>query len=127
MTLRSYYRRKPAAVREAEERSLPIYVIKANTGYQMEQALLQFRGGNRSVRQDPIAEVYRETEDAIARVIEEGRPVELEPANSYVRRIQHELAGRYNLESKSSGKEPQRRVTVLPAGAPTSAFSRRGG
>ncbi|MEX1102790.1 MAG: R3H domain-containing nucleic acid-binding protein, partial [Dehalococcoidia bacterium] len=127
MTLRSYYRRKPAAVRDAEERSLPIYVIKANTGYQMEQALLQFRGGNRSVRQDPMTEVYKEAEDAIARVIEEGRPVELEPANSYVRRIQHELAGRYNLESKSSGKEPQRRVTVLPAGAPTAAFSRRGG
>ena len=126
MTLRSYYRRKPSAVREAEERSLPIYVIKANTGYQMEQALLQFRGGARNVRQDPIADVYRETEDAIARVIEEGRPVELEPANSYVRRIQHELAGRYNLESKSSGKEPQRRVTVLPAGGATASF-RRGG
>jgi hypothetical protein len=43
-----------------------------------------------------------------------------------VRRIQHELAGRYNLESKSPGKEPQRRVTLLPAGAPTAAF-RRGG
>ncbi len=129
MTLRSYYRRKPAAVREAEERSLPIYVIKANTGYQMEQALLQFRGngGNgRNVRQDPIVEVYKETEDAIARVIEEGRPVELEPANSYVRRIQHELAGRYNLESKSTGKEPQRRVTVLPTGGVTASF-RRGG
>jgi stage III sporulation protein SpoIIIAA len=126
MTLRSYYRRKPTAVREAEERSLPIYVIKANTGYQMEQALLQFRGGNSSVRQDPMTEVYKEAEDAIARVIEEGRPVELEPANSYVRRIQHELAGRYNLESKSSGKEPQRRVTLLPAGAPAAAF-RRGG
>ena len=124
MTLRSYYRRKPTAVREAEERSLPIYVIKANTGYQMEQALLQFRGGNRSVRQDPMTEVYKEAEDAIARVIEEGRPVELEPANSYVRRIQHELAGRYNLESKSTGKEPQRRVTVLPAGAASPAFRR---
>ena len=127
MTLRSYYRRKPSVIREAEERSLPIYVIKANTGYQMEQALLQFRPGERGgVRRDPIAEVYRETEDAIARVIEEGRPIELEPANSYVRRIQHELAGRYNLESKSSGKEPQRRVTLLPAGGATTMF-RRGG
>ena len=128
MTLRSYYRRKPSAVREAEERSLPIYVIKANTGYQMEQALLQFLGNNggRNVRQYQITEVYKETEDAIARVIEEGRPVELEPANSYVRRIQHELAGRYNLESKSTGKEPQRRVTVLPTCGATSSF-RRGG
>ena len=39
-----------------------------------------------------MTEVYRETEDAIARVIEEGRPVELEPANSYIRRVQHQPA-----------------------------------
>jgi hypothetical protein len=117
MTLRSYYRSKPPAIREAEERSLPIYVIKSNSGYQMEQALLQFRGGERGgVRRDPIAEMYRETEDAIARVMEEGRPIELPPANSYVRRLQHQMAMRYNLDSRSSGKEPFRRVRILPLG-----------
>src|SRR6185312_12052821 len=42
ITLRSYYRSKPPSLREAEERSIPIYVIKSNTAYQMEQALLQF-------------------------------------------------------------------------------------
>jgi stage III sporulation protein SpoIIIAA len=118
MTLRSYYRSKPPPLREAEERSIPIYVLKANTGFQIEQALLQFRGGDRGVRRDPMAEVFRETEDAIAKVIEEGRPIELAPANSYVRRVQHQLATRYNLESKSAGKEPLRRVKILPfAGA----------
>ena len=63
-----------------------------------------------------MAEVFRETEDAIARVMEEGRPIELPPANSYVRRVQHQLATRYNLESRSSGKEPNRRVRILPGG-----------
>jgi hypothetical protein len=115
ITMRSYYRRKPPALRDAEERNLPIYVIKSNTAYQIEQVLLQFRGGERSVRRDPMVEVFRVTEDAIAKVIDEGRPIELEPANSYVRRVQHELAGRYNLESKSSGKEPLRRVRILPS------------
>ena len=120
VTLRTYYRRKPAAVREAEERSIPIYVIKSNTAHQMEQVLLQFRGGERSVRRDPMLEVYRQTEDAIAKVMEEGRPLELAPANSYVRRLQHEIVGRYSLESKSSGKEPFRRVKILPfAAAPS--------
>jgi hypothetical protein len=129
MTLRSYYRSKPPAIREAEERSLPIYVIKANTGFQMEQALLQFRpsaNGERGVRRDPMAEVYRETEDAIARVMEEGRAIELPPANSYVRRLQHQMAMRYNLESRSSGKEPFRRVRLMPFAGVGTGFERSG-
>jgi hypothetical protein len=120
VTLRSYYRSKPVPIREAEERSLPIYVVKSNTAYQLEQVLMQFRdngdGRPGGPRRDPMVEVYRETEDAIARVMQEGRPIELAPANSYVRRIQHQIATRYNLDSRSAGKEPQRRVKILPFG-----------
>ncbi|HXU23973.1 MAG TPA: R3H domain-containing nucleic acid-binding protein [Tepidiformaceae bacterium] len=120
VTMRTYYRRKPPALREAEERSVPIYVVKSNTAYQLEQVLLQFRPDSNGVRngprRDPMVEVFRETEDAIARVMEQGRPIELPPANSYVRRVQHQIATRYNLDSKSSGKEPQRRVRILPLG-----------
>ena len=115
ITLRTYLRRKPPALREAEERSLPVYVIKSNTEDQIEQVLLQFSpGAERGVRRDPMVDVSRETEDATTRVIDEGRPVELPPANSYVRRVQHQLATRYNLESRSAGKEPNRRVQILP-------------
>ena len=120
ITMRSYYRSKPAAVREAEERNLPMYVVKSNSVFQLEQVMLQLRpggngaGGGRGVRRDPMVDVFRETEEAIARVIAEGRPIELAPANSYVRRVQHQLATRYNLDSRSSGKEPQRRVRILP-------------
>ena len=113
ITLRHSYRKKPAPVREAEERSLPIYVIKSNTLFQLEQALLQFRRGGRE-RRDPVAEAHREAEDAIARVLSDGRPLELAPANSYIRRVQHELAGRFNLDSESRGSEPKRRVRILP-------------
>jgi stage III sporulation protein SpoIIIAA len=120
VTLRSYYRSKPMPIREAEERSLPIYVVKSNTAYQLEQVLTQFRdngdGFPGGPRRDPMVEVYKETEDAIARVMQEGRPIELAPANSYVRRIQHQIATRYNLDSRSAGKEPQRRVRILPFG-----------
>ena len=118
LTLRSYYRAKPAALRDAEERNIPLYVVKSNSQFQLEQVLLQFRpdggDGGRGPRKDPMVEVFRETEDAIAKVIEEGRPVELPPANSYVRRVQHQLATRYNLDSTSSGKDPLRRVKILP-------------
>ncbi len=118
LTLRSYYRAKPAVLRDAEERNIPLYVVKSNSQFQLEQVLLQFRpdGGDsgRGPRKDPMVEVFRETEDAIAKVIEEGRPVELPPANSYVRRVQHQLATRYNLDSSSTGKDPLRRVKILP-------------
>ncbi|MCA9854625.1 MAG: AAA family ATPase, partial [Dehalococcoidia bacterium] len=114
ITMRTYYRRKPQALRDAEERNLPIYVIKSNTLFQMEQVVLQFRNGRTDVREDEMVEVYREAETAVARVLDEGRPVELRPQNSYIRKVQHEIAGRYNLDSRSAGKEPNRRVRILP-------------
>ncbi|GAB4323486.1 MAG: AAA family ATPase [Dehalococcoidia bacterium] len=112
ITLRHAYRKKPPVIREAEERSLPIYVIKSNTLFQIEQVLLQFRTGG--VRRDPLADVYRSTEEAIAEVMASGRSMELAPANSYIRKVQHEIAARYNLDSVSSGKDPYRRVRILP-------------
>ena len=132
ITLRSYIRRKPQALRDAEERNLPVYVMKSNTAFQIEQVLLQFRGPNgdgspadfNPVRRDPLSEIYRVTEEAIQRVMHEGRPIELEPANSFVRRVQHQIAERYNLESRSSGKEPMRRVRILPF-PPAAATARR--
>lgn len=129
ITLRPHYRSRGAAIREAEERALPIYVIKNNTVYQMEQALLQFRPSALdpapAVRRDPLTEAFQTTEDAIARVIDEGVPVELPAANSYIRRVQHQIAGRYNLDSRSSGREPNRRVKILPAGAAPGPILRR--
>ncbi|MGE0572899.1 MAG: R3H domain-containing nucleic acid-binding protein [Dehalococcoidia bacterium] len=127
LILRSQYRAKPAAVREAEERSLPIYVLKNGAQFQIEQMLLQLRGGAAAPAQsrpDPVAAAFRETEDAIAQVMDNGQPIELSPANAYVRRLQHEMANRFNLESRSAGREPFRRVKILPVGVPGGPFAR---
>jgi predicted RNA-binding protein Jag len=56
----------------------------------------------------------QETEDAISSVLEQSRPIELSPQSSYVRRLQHQLAERYNLGSRSLGREPYRRVQIFP-------------
>jgi predicted RNA-binding protein Jag len=58
-----------------------------------------------------------EAEDAITRVIEGAPPVELTPQGSHVRRLQHELAERYNVASRSRGREPNRRVEIFRVGA----------
>jgi stage III sporulation protein SpoIIIAA len=112
ITDRSYYRRKPQALREAESRGVPIYVLKSNTLLQMQQALISMNGS--SGRADPVMDAMSEAEDAIHAAMSQERPVELTPQNAYIRRLQHELAQRFNLDSTSRGKEPQRRVRILP-------------
>ena len=42
------------------------------------------------------------------------RPMELSPQNAYIRRLQHQMAERNNLMSRSRGAEPNRRVELLP-------------
>ncbi len=116
MTLRSYFRRKPQALRDAESRGIPIYVLKANTVVQMEQGLLSMQhriepGANGSA---PVAHALRETEDAITGMLNRSEhSVELSPQNAYIRRLQHQMAQRYNLTSRSEGQEPYRRVRIF--------------
>jgi stage III sporulation protein SpoIIIAA len=115
LTLRPYYRRKPQAVRDAEARNLPIYVLKSNTVAQMEQCLAGIRE-NDGHQADPVTSAMRETEDAITEVMSRDQSIELAPQNSYIRRLQHQMAQRYNLGSRSRGREPYRRVQIFRDG-----------
>jgi hypothetical protein len=115
MTLRSEYRQKPPALREAEERAVPIYVLKSNTILQMQASLTSIF----SLEVDPREAALRETEEAIGLVIAQSEPVELSPQNAYIRRLQHQMAERANLVSRSRGREPYRRVRLYPDQART--------
>jgi stage III sporulation protein SpoIIIAA len=110
MTLRSEYRQKPAAVRDAEERGIPIYVLKANTIAQMQASLTSVF----ALEVDPREAALHETEQAIGMVIKRQEPVELAPQNAWIRRLQHQMAERANLVSRSRGREPYRRVRLYP-------------
>jgi hypothetical protein len=115
MTLRSEYRQKPPALRDAEDRGIPIYVLKANTIVQMQASLTSVF----ALEVDPREAALRETEQAIGLVVKEQEPVELAPQNAYIRRLQHQLAERANLVSRSRGREPYRRVRLYPDAART--------
>jgi hypothetical protein len=110
VTLRNYYRRKPAALRDAESSGVPIYVLKTNTVLQMQNMLASLY----DLEADPQEAALRETAEAIGLVEASGQPVELSPQNAYVRRLQHQMAERHNLMSRSRGAEPNRRVELLP-------------
>ena len=112
MTTKGFYRKRPRMVVDAERRGLPIYVLRSNTVAQMEATLNDiFDLEERPT--DPLNRALREAEEAIRQIKGEGvSEVELSPQRAYVRRRQHEMARSANLTSSSSGKEPNRRVTI---------------
>jgi stage III sporulation protein SpoIIIAA len=140
MTLKTYFRRRPQQLREAEARGTPIHVLRANTGIQMESALGMIFPTTTSATQGvngaalptdhspaPTARANRggenqidaameEAEEAINAVIDGAPPVALAPRAAYIRRLQHQLADRYNLSSRSRGREPNRRVEIYRDG-----------
>ena len=59
----------------------------------------------------------REAEEATYQVMLHHKPVELSPQSSYIRRLQHQLVEKYNLQSRSTGVEPNRRVRVYKEAA----------
>ncbi len=113
MTLKNEYKQKTPLLRDAEERSMPIYVLKSNTIPQMQSSLTSIF----SLEIDPREAAMRETEDAIEVVLSSAEPVELSPQNAYIRRLQHQMAERANLVSRSRGREPYRRVRLYPDAA----------
>lgn len=126
ITLRNYYRQRPRPLREAESRGISIYVLRSNTVVQManllrdllrevhttEQDVEEAPQGKGDPSRDDVTEALFETEEAINAVMDGGPPMELRPQSSYIRRLQHQLAERYNLASRSRGRDPYRRVEI---------------
>lgn len=111
MTLKSYYRKHPQPITEAERMGRPVYVLRSNTVIQMESCLADiFSLSERDV--DPSSVAMRETQDAIRKVLSGTRSIELSPQSANIRREQHELARQNNLISHSLGREPYRRVRI---------------
>jgi stage III sporulation protein SpoIIIAA len=113
VTLRSYYRNRQRPILDAEQRGMPIYVLRSNTVNQMQQFLSDLFNLSREPGDEQLVErALQETEGAISAILNGERSIELTPASAYVRRLQHELARQANLTSHSYGKEPYRRVRI---------------
>ncbi|GIK38891.1 MAG: single-stranded DNA-binding protein [Chloroflexota bacterium] len=111
MTLKSYYRKHPQPITEAERLGKPVYVLRSNTVIQMESCLADiFSLSERE--SDPASIAMRETQEAIRKILSGTRSVELSPQSAHIRREQHELARQAKLVSHSLGREPYRRVRI---------------
>ena len=114
VTLRTYYRKRQRTVMDAEQRGMPIYVLRSNTVNQMVQFLSDlFNLQSEAVEEYDSDAVMQTTQSAIEAVLNGEDWIELPPATSYVRRLQHEMARQANLVSHSYGKEPFRRVRIF--------------
>ena len=114
LTIKNYYRRRTEALRRAENKGKPVYVLRKNTLAQIEQfmkAITRSRGATGNSRHG-LAEALNEAEEAASRVEQGESEVQLAPRGSYVRRLQHKIANRYGLASSSMGREPHRRVVI---------------
>ncbi len=114
VTLRSYYRDRQQAVMQAEQRGVPIFVLRANTVSQMEQFLSDLFNLSEVVPAAGEMEAVKlQAQAAIAAVLNGERWVDLPPSPSTERRLQHELARDAELVSHSYGKEPRRHVRIF--------------
>lgn len=113
LTLRSLAKKRPKKLRELVSDRVRLYSIGGNSPAKITAFLRELfeLPGMEAEQQSAL----RATEEAIAEVIAQRRPVTLEPQNAYVRRLQHELIEAYGLVSESSGRDPHRSIVIHPA------------
>ena len=102
-------------LREARELKLPIIGVGGNTYAQIVARLNDlYNGAGADGEASPRELAIREAKEAAQRVMEGAQPVELRPQMKSLRRLQHQIAERYHLKSFSIGRDPRRRVKVVP-------------
>jgi len=112
LTIKSKARPNSKIVQIADEHNVQIHVIRKNTAVQVNKFLkYYFRVGGGDEAEE-IAK--REAEEAIEKVIQTNKSVDLSPQNAYIRRLQHQMVDKKNLHSESVGEEPKRRIRIYP-------------
>ncbi len=113
VTLKRYYRERQQPIIEAEERNIPIYVLKSNTTQQIEQFLADlFNIRTPAERLESSLDVGNQTHAAIQAVLNGEKYYDLPPAAATIRRLQHDMAREAHLISQSFGKDPNRHVRI---------------
>lgn len=104
----------------ANEYRIPIYFVRTNSMSQIQKVLKDalHMGDNPNFREvttdfkDDAELALDEAKAAIAKVMEGAEFVELEPQPQSIRKLQHELADSYNLQSQSVGEGENRHLTI---------------
>jgi len=117
IALKANYRKEPSKLQEGITRNIPTYVIKSNTYVQIETVLREIFKMPQEISDEDVA--ISQAEEAIEEILNDTsgglNSLELPPQNSFLRRLQHQIAENYQMSSESIGSEPNRRVKVSRA------------
>jgi stage III sporulation protein SpoIIIAA len=112
LTSRAVARKHGRRLRGLASTRVRVYEASSNSPAKIEAALRRvFSADIGDVDQSAA---LREAESAVIDVISQDKTANLAPRPARVRRLQHELATAYGLESESVGREPFRRVLIQP-------------
>ena len=112
LTVKSKARQGTKIMVSSQQHNLPVHVIKKNVSSQIVKFLkYYFKVGGREETEE-IG--LREVEDAIEKVRNTKRSIDLNPQNSYIRRLQHQKVDEAGMHSESVGDEPKRRLRIYP-------------
>lgn len=110
ITLRAHQKRFKNKVQARGD--VPTYYVRANTYSQVYGVLREvFSVTDASLEERALEEARK----AVAHVMNFSETIELSPQNAYLRRLQHQLAESFQLNSRSVGREPHRRVVISQA------------
>lgn len=112
LTLKAHEKRQPRTLQDLEDHGLEISILRSNTVSQMKAFLMNTFGIEDQKSEEDGA--INEAQEAVDRVLSFGKPIELSPQSSHIRRIQHLFIEQAGLGSESHGEVPWRRVIVLP-------------
>jgi len=113
VTSKSYYRRRPNQLRDAENRRIPVHVLRGNTPAQMGHFLDAVFPGRAPTERASVPAALDEAREAVNLVRDGETAVDLSPQSAYIRRLQHLIAEKHQLSSRSTGKDPNRRVQIF--------------
>lgn len=113
-TSKTAARKHARRLQTLSDKGARIHAATSNSLPKIEQSLRKLFGRRRLDADG--SDALREAEAAIVEVLSTGEPVPLAPRSSVVRRLQHELAAAYGLESQGVGSEPARHVILYPRG-----------
>lgn len=123
LLLKSYAKGSAKIVSLAEDRQVPVYVVKSNTIPQIQKTLrevmqvdhVEAANGNGGHSREQ-AEALEEARQAIEQVAMFNQPQDLLPRDATTRRLQERLVDQYHLKAEALGVEPQRRLRIFPRG-----------
>lgn len=116
IAIKSTMQNRPGKIKDLP-RSVPTFVVKSNTFSQIANALdnaLRAQRGDAPEDQAAVSEAVQAAEE----VISTGKPKELRPQNARARKLQLRAVESRKLAAEAVGKEPDRRIRILPQRQP---------